>query len=83
MEKEEINYRIKSIILYIDSVERSDVPLELKRIKVAELEKEKLHLENILDDRKFKEFLKEFLIGMVVLIIGTAFLLFCTLFYGN
>lgn len=83
MEKEEINYRIKSLILFIDSVERSDAPLELKREKIAELEKEKLHLENILDDRKFKEFLKEFLIGMAILIVGTAFLLFCTLFYGN
>ena len=58
MEKTEIDYRITSLILYMDSVERSDVPLELKREKLAELEKEKLFLENILDERKFKEFFK-------------------------
>ena len=83
MEKTEIDYRIKSLILYMDSVERSDVPLELKREKLMELEKEKLFLENILDERKFREFFKEFVIGMVVLILGASFLLFCTLFYGN
>jgi hypothetical protein len=83
MEKAEIDYRIKSLILYIDSVERSDTPLELKREKLMELEREKLFLENILDDMKFKEFMKEFIIGMGVLIIGTSILLFCVLFYGN
>ena len=83
MEKEEIDYRIKSLILYMDSVERSDVPLELKREKLAELEREKLFLENILDERKFREFFKEFVIGMVVLIAGASLLLFCALFYGN
>ena len=83
MEKEEINYRIKSLILYMDSVERSDTPLELKREKLAELEREKIFLENILDDMKFKEFMREFIIGMTVLIIGSAVLLFCALFYGR
>ena len=83
MEKEEINYRVKSLILYMDSVERSDTPLELKREKLAELEREKIFLENILDDMKFKEFMREFIIGMVVLIAASAVLLFCTLFYGR
>lgn len=83
MEKEEIDYRIKSLILYMDSVERSDTPIELKREKLAELEREKLFLENILDERKFREFFKEFVIGMVVLIAGASLLLFCALFYGN
>ena len=83
MEEAEINYRIKSLILYIDSVERSDVPLELKREKLMELEREKLFLENILDDRKFKRFLKEFIIGMTVIIIGVTVLMFCMLFYGS
>jgi hypothetical protein len=83
MEEAEINYRIKSLILYIDSVERSDVPLELKREKLMELEREKLFLENILDDRKFKRFLKEFIIGMTVIIIAVTVLMFCVLFYGN
>lgn len=83
MEKKEIEYRIKSLILYSDSVERSDTPIELKREKLSEIEREKLFLENILDERKFREFFKEFVIGMVVLILGASFLLFCTLFYGN
>lgn len=83
MEEAEINYRIKSLILYIDSVERSDVPLELKREKLMELEREKLFLENILDDRKFKRFLKEFIIGMTVIIIAVTVLMFCVLFYGS
>lgn len=83
MEKEEINYRIKSLILYMHSVERSDAPLELKREKLAELEKEKLFLENTLDDMKFKEYFREFIIGMVIFILGASFLMFCTLFYGN
>ena len=83
MEEAEINYRIKSLILYIDSVERSDAPIELKRKKLMELEREKLFLENILDDRKFKRFLKEFIIGMTVIIIAVTVLMFCVLFYGN
>ena len=83
MEKEEIDYRIKSLILYMDSVERSDLPLGLKREKLAELERGKLFIENILDERKFREFFKEFVIGMVVLIAGASLLLFCALFYGN
>lgn len=83
MEKAEIDYRIKSLILYMDSVERSDTPMELKREKLEELEREKLFLENILDERKFREFFKEFVIGMVVLILGASALLFCTLFYGK
>lgn len=83
MEKEEIDYRIKSLILYMDSVERSDVPLELKREKLAELEREKLFLENILDERKFREFFKEFIISMVFLIIAISVLFFCAIFYGN
>jgi hypothetical protein len=83
MEEAEINYRIKSLILYIDSVERSDAPIELKREKLMELEREKLFLENILDDRKFKRFLKEFIIGMTVIIIAVTVLMFCVLFYGN
>ena len=83
MEKEEINYRIKSLILYIDAVERSDAPIEMKREKINELEREKLFLENILDERRFREFLREFIIGMIVLILGASLLMFCTLFYGN
>lgn len=83
MEEAEINYRIKSLILYIDSVERSDAPIEMKREKLMELEREKLFLENILDDRKFKKFLKEFIIGMAVILIGVTLLMFCMLYYGN
>lgn len=83
MEKAEIDYRIKSLILYIDSVERSDAPIELKREKLETLEREKLFLENILDDIKFKQFIKEFIIGSIVLIVGASILLFCLLFYGN
>ena len=83
MEKEEINYRIKSLILYMDSVERSDTPLELKREKLAELEREKIFLENILDDMKFKEFMREFIIGMALFIAGISILLFCFVFYGR
>jgi hypothetical protein len=83
MEKAEIEYRIKSLILYSDSVERSDTPLDQKMDKLREIEKEKIFLENILDDRKFKAFMREFLIGMAILIFGSAVLLFCVLFYGR
>jgi hypothetical protein len=83
MEKAEIEYRIKSLILYSDSVERSDAPLEQKMEKLSEIEREKIFLENILDDRKFKAFMREFLIGMGILIFGSAVLLFCVLFYGR
>lgn len=83
MEKTEIDNRIKSLILYSDSVERSDMPIELKREKLSEIEGEKIFLENILDDMKFKEFLREFLIGMSLLIFATSVLLFCVLFYGR
>lgn len=83
MEKAEIEYRIKSLILYSDSVERSDMPIEMKQDKLNEIEKEKIFLENILEDRKFKAFMKEFLIGMGLLILGSAVLLFCVLFYGK
>ncbi len=83
MEKKEIEYRIKSLILYSDSVERSDTPIELKREKLSEIEREKIFLENILDERKFRAFMREFTIGMIVLIIGASFLFFCALFYGR
>jgi len=83
MEKAEIEYRIKSLILYSDSVERSDMPIEMKQDKLNEIEKEKIFLENILEDRKFKAFMKEFLIGMGLLILGSVVLLFCVLFYGK
>jgi hypothetical protein len=66
MEEKEINSRIKSLILYSDSVERSDMPVELKREKLDEIEREKIFLENILDDRKFKQFLREYIIGIVI-----------------
>lgn len=83
MEEAEINYRIKSLILYIDSVERSDAPIEMKREKLMELEREKLFLENILDDRKFKAFLKEYIIGMTVIILGVVTLTLLTFVYGS
>jgi len=83
MEEAEINYRIKSLILYIHSVERSDTPLELKREKLMELEREKLFLETILEDRKFKMYLREFIIAMVIMLCATFLLLFCSIFYGN
>lgn len=83
MEEAEINYRIKSLILYIDSVERSDAPIEMKREKLMELEREKLFLENILDDRKFKAFLKEYIIGMSVIVLGVVTLTLLTFVYGN
>ena len=83
MEKEEIEYRIKSLILYSDSVERSDMPIEMKQDKLNEIEKEKIFLENILEDRKFKAFMKEFLIGMGLLILASTVLLFIVIFYGS
>jgi hypothetical protein len=83
MEKAEIEYRIKSLILYSDSVERSDMPIEMKQDKLNEIEKEKIFLENILEDRKFKAFMKEFLIGMGLLILASTVLLFIVIFYGS
>jgi hypothetical protein len=83
MEKTEIDNRIKSLIFYYDSVERSDAPLEMKREKLNEIEREKLYLESIIDDKKFKEFLKEFLIGAALFIIAMSILLFCFMFYGS
>lgn len=83
MEKKEIDNRIKSLIFYYDSVERSDAPLEIKREKLNEIEREKLYLESIIDDKKFKEFLKEFLIGSALFIIAMSILLFCFVFYGS
>jgi len=83
MEETEINNRIKSLILYIDSVERSDAPIEMKREKLMELESLKLHYENILDDRKFKAFLKEYIIGMTVILLGAVTLTLLTFVYGN
>jgi len=83
MEKTEIDQRIKSLIFYSDSVERSDAPLEMKREKLNEIEREKIFLENILDDRKFKEFLKEFIIGTVIFIAAVSILLFMFVFYGR
>jgi hypothetical protein len=59
------------------------MPIELKREKLSEIEGEKIFLENILDDMKFKEFLREFLIGMSLLIFATSVLLFMVLFYGR
>jgi len=83
MEKTEIDQRIKSLIFYSDSVERSDAPLELKREKLENIEREKLHLESIIDDKKFKEFLKEFIIGTVIFIAAVSILLFMFVFYGS
>jgi len=83
MEKTEIDNRIKSLIFYYDSVERSDAPLELKREKLNEIEREKLHLEAIIDDKKFKEFLKEFIIGTIIFIAAVSILLFMFMFYGR
>ena len=83
MEKTEIDQRIKSLIFYSDSVERSDAPLEMKREKLNEIEREKIFLENILDDRKFKEFLKEFIIGTIIFIAAVSILLFMFVFYGR
>jgi hypothetical protein len=83
MEKTEIDQRIKSLIFYSDSVERSDAPLELKREKLENIEREKLHLEAIIDDIKFKEFLKEFIIGTVIFIAAVSILLFMFVFYGS
>ncbi len=83
MEKEEIEYRIKSLILYSDAVERADMPIEMKQDKLNEIEKEKIFLENILEDRKFKAFMKEFLIGMGLLILASTVLLFIVIFYGS
>jgi hypothetical protein len=59
------------------------MPIEMKQDKLNEIEKEKIFLENILEDRKFKAFMKEFLIGMGLLILGSVVLLFCVLFYGK
>ena len=83
MEKTEIDNRIKSLIFYSDSVERSDAPLELKREKLENIEREKLYLESIIDDMKFKEFMREFIIGMALFIAGISILLFCFVFYGS
>jgi hypothetical protein len=83
MEKTEIDQRIKSLIFYSDSVERSDAPLELKREKLENIEREKLYLESIIDDMKFKEFMREFIIGMALFIAGISILLFCFVFYGR
>jgi hypothetical protein len=83
MEKTEIDQRIKSLIFYSDSVERSDAPLELKREKLENIEREKLHLEAIIDDMKFNEFLKEFIIGTVIFIAALSILLFMFVFYGR
>jgi hypothetical protein len=83
MEKTEIDQRIKSLIFYSDSVERSDAPLELKREKLENIEREKLYLESIIDDMKFKEFMREFIIGMALFIAAISILLFCFVFYGS
>ena len=83
MEKTEIDNRIKSLIFYYDSVERSDAPLELKREKLENIEREKLYLESIIDDMKFKEFMREFIIGMALFIAGISILLFCFVLYGR
>ena len=82
MEKTEIDSRIKSLIFYSDSVERADMPIELKREKLSEIEREKIFLENILDDIRFREYMREFLIGAAIVIVGLSILLFCFFFYG-
>lgn len=79
MEEREINSRIKSLILYSDSVERSDMPVEQKMDKLNEIEREKIFLENILDDRKFKQFLREYIIGLSIIAFVTCVLTFLTL----
>jgi len=82
MEEKEINSRIKSLILYSDHVERSDMPMEMKREKLSEIENQKIFLENILDDRKFKAFLREYIIGMSVIAFACCVLFFLMVFYG-
>jgi hypothetical protein len=81
MEKEEINSRIKSLILYSDHVERSDIPHEIKLEKLEEIYREKMFLENILDERKFQAFLKEYIIGLSVMVFVCCVLMFLILYY--
>jgi hypothetical protein len=81
MEKEEINSRIKSLILYSDHVERSDMPIEMKREKLNEIESQITFLKNILDERKFQEFLKEYIIGLSVMVFVCCVLMFLMLYY--
>lgn len=55
----------------------------MKREKLDELENEIMFLENILEEQKFKMFLHEYILGMIILMIGFFGLLFCFLYYGN
>jgi hypothetical protein len=81
MEKEEIDHRIKSLILYSDHVERSDMPIEMKREKLNEIESQITFLKNILDERKFQAFLKEYIIGLSVMVFVCCVLMFLMLYY--
>jgi hypothetical protein len=81
MEKEEIDHRIKSLILYSDHVERSDIPIEMKREKLNEIESQITFLKNILDERKFQAFLKEYIIGLSVMVFVCCVLMFLMLYY--
>ena len=84
MEKAEIKERIRLCILYKHSLDHADnVPVEMKREKLDELDREIMFLENILEEQKFKMFLHEYILGMIILMIGFFGLLFCFLYYGN
>ena len=81
MEEAEIKYRLNSIVLYMHHVDRSDTPIELKREKLNELEREKLFLECILDYRKQNKLIKEIAITSVAIMVGFV-LFYLLIFYG-
>ena len=81
MEEAEINYRLNSIVLYMHHVDRSDTPIELKREKLNELEREKLFLECILEHRKQNKLIKEIAITSVAIMVGFV-LFYLIIFYG-
>jgi len=82
MEEAEIKYRLNSIILYMHHVDRNDIPIELKREKLKELEMEKFFLESILEHRKYKKLVKEIVITTMCIITGFT-LFYLALYYGK
>ena len=83
MEREKIDKKIRALIIYSDYVERTDFPIEFKKEKLEKIESEKMFLQNIIDENNFKEFLREFIISMSLLIVVFFILLFMIMYYGN
>ena len=83
MEREKIDKKIRALIIYSDYIERTDFPHEFKMEKLEKIESEKMFLQNIIDENNFKEFLREFIISMSLLIVVFFILLFMILYYGN